>query len=319
MPVYNAEAYLREAIESLLYQTFQDFELLIINDGSTDRSEAIIAGVVDPRIRLVSQTNQGLAAALNRGIQLAQGRYLARQDADDLSLPARLERQVAFLDANPDHGLIGTWAEIWSERTRTGRYHRHPVHDDILRFNLLFDSFFVHSSVMIRKDLFDVVGMYATEQDRQPEDFELWSRIVRNGRFKVANIPEVLVVYREVPTSICRTGMNPFLDRIVTISAENIAWASKLGADDPGATDLAAIVHGAAHRISPRADFGRIRSILHAAAGIAGNPPFTIGPPLAREVDRYRKIICRNYLRLRLALFGRRARSLYRRICAGGT
>ena len=120
LPVYNGAKYLRDAIDSMLAQSYANFELIIIDDGSTDDSINIISAFNDPRIRLYSQENQGLAATLNRGITLAKGAYIARQDQDDVSLPNRLSKQAAFLETNPDYGMVGTWASIW-ERNETDR------------------------------------------------------------------------------------------------------------------------------------------------------------------------------------------------------
>ena len=110
MPVYNGEMYLREAIDSILHQTFTDFEFLIINDGSTDNSETIILSYDDSRIRYEkNDSNLKLIATLNKGIELAKGKYIVRMDADDISIPDRIEKQVAFLEKNPDVGICGSW------------------------------------------------------------------------------------------------------------------------------------------------------------------------------------------------------------------
>ena len=114
MPVYNGEKYLKEAITSILLQTFDDFEFLIINDGSSDASVDIIQSFRDPRIRLVhNDTNIGLIATLNKGLKLAHGKYVARMDQDDISLPRRLEKQTYFMDNNPDVGVCGTWIKLF--------------------------------------------------------------------------------------------------------------------------------------------------------------------------------------------------------------
>src|SRR6267378_876440 len=197
LPVYNCPHYVGEAIDSVLAQTFSEYELILIDDGSTDDTPSVLTRYKDSRIRLVTQDNRGLAATLNRGIELATGRYIARQDQDDASLPERLEKQIAFLDAHPNCALVGTWAQIWKERAPTARAHRHAGDDATLKFELLLNNPFVHSSVMMRKAALDRVGVYSTDKTRQPpEDFELWSRIARE--YAVANIPEMLHVYREV-------------------------------------------------------------------------------------------------------------------------
>lgn len=242
LPVYNGQEYLSEAIESVLSQSFTDFELIIINDGSTDSSGEIIRALSDARIRYFEQSNKGLAVTLNRGIALARGEYVARQDQDDICLPSRFEKQVAFLDANLDVGMVGTAAEIWVGNERTSRYLKHPVDDASLTFGLLFDNHFVHSSVTIRRAVFESVGGYAEDLRQPPEDYELWSRVMR--AYKLANLPDVLMVYREVQGSMSRTGVSPFLRNLIKISSENIAWASGLSVDAPEVIALSRLNRG---------------------------------------------------------------------------
>jgi len=257
MPVYNGASFLAEAIDSILGQSYADFELIIINDGSQDESADIIKSYADPRIRYIEQENRGLAATLNRAAALARAPYLARQDQDDISHRERLARQVAFLDAHPSCGLVGSWALILGEKRDGSRAHRHAADPVVLKFQLLFNNPFVHSSVLIRKSVFDTVGGYSTDPSRQPpEDYELWSRMARSSG--VANIPEILLTYREVPTSMSRKGINPFLEKIVTISSENLAIFLDTRQDDPSANNLAALVHGAYHRLSGKVDAGRM-------------------------------------------------------------
>lgn len=260
LPVYNGSRYLREAVESILAQSFADFELILINDGSTDDTGAICTSFDDPRIRYFEQENIGLASTLNRAAGLARGVYLARQDSDDVSCPARFAGQVAFLDANPDCGMVGSWAEIWKEGERTPRAHRHPAEDAVLQFELLFNNPFVHSSVMMRRDVFSSVGPYAAERSRQPEDYELWSRISR--RYRVANIPEFLQVYRETEGSICRENWLRLMDVVVTLSAENIAWRTGLSRDDIHVVNLAAIANVVFERVSAKPDLAEMRRIF---------------------------------------------------------
>jgi len=185
LPVYNGAAYLSAAVDSVLNQTYQNLELIIINDGSTDQSASIVEQFRDSRIRFSNQTNRGLAATLNRAIDLSRGKYLARQDQDDLSFPTRFAKQVDFLESHQKCGMVGTWAEIWEVDQRSRRAHKHPTDDLILKFELLFDNPFVHSSVMIRKEALDIVGTYCTDKSRQPpEDYELWSGSLRSPILK---------------------------------------------------------------------------------------------------------------------------------------
>jgi glycosyltransferase involved in cell wall biosynthesis len=262
LSVRNGGSDLPKAIDTILNQTFSDIELIAINNGSVDGTREFLDQITDPRVRVYHQEDQGLAAALNRGISLARGRYIARQDHDDWALPTRIAQQVGFLDAHPGHALIGTCAEIWVGDQPTGRFHDHPTDDATLRFGLLFNNPFVHSSVMIRKAALDEVGCYTTDRTRQPpEDYELWSRIAR--RFSVANLPERLTIYREVPSSMSREGINPFMEKLVLISAENLAAAS-IGEARPQDVhfDIACLVHGLPERLSKNSNIDAMCAVL---------------------------------------------------------
>lgn len=265
LPVYNCPQYVGHAIESILAQTFEDLELIIIDDGSTDETPDVLRRYSDTRIRHITQANRGLPRTLNRGIDEARGTYIARQDQDDISRPERLARQVSFLAEHPDYGMVGTWAEIWEGDLRTSRLHAHPSDNATLQFELLLDNPFVHSSVVIRKAALERVGPYSTDATRQPpEDYELWSRIAR--LFSVANIPEPLHVYREVSGSMSRTGSSPFLNHLLAICAENIAWAAGLRPVDIDVSNIAALAHSSIDRVQGRPDFEAMRQILRAAA-----------------------------------------------------
>lgn len=272
MPVYNGATTLREATRSIFAQTLGDFELIAVDDGSRDDSRAVLRELAqeDARMRVVElDRNGGLAAALNHGIALARGRYVARQDQDDVSRPERFARQVAWMEAHPDCGLLGTRAEIWIGDAPTGRAHDHPLDDGELKFDLLINNPFVHASMMMRRSTLDRIGPYTTDPARQPpEDYEMWSRFARVAR--VANLPERLVVYRESPGSMSRVGPNPFLERLLLLSAENIAFWSGLDAPDTDCRDIAALNHAAYERLSPQADPAALAARLGAAAdGVA--------------------------------------------------
>jgi len=267
---YNADEFLAEAVESILAQTFDDFELIIIDDGSHDRTAAIIKHFTDSRIRFYQQKNQGLAASLNRAIGLARGEYIARMDADDISLPERLGKQVAFLDSHPECGLVGCWASIWEGERDSGRAHTHPSDSAQLKFELLFDNPFVHSSMMIRKDVFARVGNYATDSDQQPQDYQLWSRVMRH--FDVANIPEILQVYREVPKSISRTRKERLVDLVMSISRENLAWVSGRSISDPTVRGTAALMQWQCPDQSSTPSLRQIAGLLYGAAEKLGGP-----------------------------------------------
>jgi hypothetical protein len=204
MAVYNGERYLRDAVESILCQTFQDFQFLIINDGSTDNTRDVILSYDDARIVLVdNEHNVGQTRSLNRGLELAAGELIARQDADDISEPGRLAKQATFLERHPEVALLGTWyKEIDVQGTVVGD-RTLPCRTTDIRWSLLFFCPFVHSSVMLRKSvLSEQIGFYS-EALAYSQDYELWHRIAR--RFPIANLPEPLVRLRTTPWSMTAT------------------------------------------------------------------------------------------------------------------
>ena len=193
IPVYNAGQYLAQAIDSILSQTFKDWELILINDGSTDNSEAIIGRYDDERIYyLKNETNLGLIKTLNKGIDYCHGEYIARMDADDISQPDRFRQQIRFLDKNPAYAMCGTDAAVIDNAgNRTGKI-RNLSDNDYLQVNLLFSPPFIHPSVMIRREILHH-NRY-NEGYKHVEDYELWTRIAKLG--KIANISKDLLKYR---------------------------------------------------------------------------------------------------------------------------
>lgn len=206
MAVYNGERYLREAIESILGQTFTDFEFVIINDGSTDSSRDIVLSYRDSRIRLIDNPeNIGLTKSLNRGLSLARGEYVARQDADDISHSTRFEKQVEYLDAHPEVALLGTQAFNIDE---SGRRHcndvimRKATSKLAIKWQLLFDSAFIHTSVMFKRSIvWNILGGYDARFLKN-QDMELWWRVA--NKYEVANLPEMLLESRYSEHSISR-------------------------------------------------------------------------------------------------------------------
>lgn len=277
MAVKNGGNLLAGSVESILKQTFTDFELIIINDGSTDDTLETLAQFTDPRIRVVSQENQGLAKSLNRGIELAKGRFIARQDHDDLSMPTRFEKQIAYFEVHPHCGLLGTASEIWSEDGPTGRYHDHPCDSGVLAFELLFNNPFVHTSWMFRKAVVEKVGFYTTDLARQPpEDYEYVSRIVRE--FDVANLPERLVVYREMHNSMSSMIRpknlvlnNPFSERLALISTENITYAAQLTSINIDAQNFGALTHNYPKGFSMSGSCSAVRNLLKVATQVVAS------------------------------------------------
>lgn len=270
MPVFNGEHYLATALESVLSQTGIDsMEILVINDGSKDSSATILDGYKDPRLKVIHQSNIGLAATLNKGIRLARGRYIARQDQDDLMVPGRLDKQFTYLESYPEIAMVGTWAQIRVGDLPDGRLHEHPTDSGVLKARLLFDNPFVHSSVMMRTKVALEMGGYSEDRSRQPpEDYEFWSRIAR--QHMISNLPEILTIYREVPSSMSRVGVNPFLSKVLKISSENLyaVLSTRWTLDD--CLSLACLYHaapGSPRRISRAEALEMTQAALMALAG----------------------------------------------------
>ena len=196
MPVYNGEKFLSEAIESVLAQTFADFEFIIVDDGSSDRSAQIVRSYAksETRIRFIQQErNLGHADARNRGHELATGEYIAVMDCDDICLPRRLETQIDFLRRNPAIGALGAGAQAVAEDRRPLFKFDLPEEHALIALNLFVGSFLIHPTVMMRRETLESVGGYESSR-RTAVDTELWSRLIWRTRF--ANLPEQLLLYR---------------------------------------------------------------------------------------------------------------------------
>ena len=201
LSVYNGEKYLKEAIDSILTQAFKDFEFLIINDASTDTSRDIILSCDDSRIRLVdNEENIGLTKSLNKGISIARGEYIARQDADDVSLSDRLQEQVEYMDRNPDVGLLSSNMEFIDDKSVvTGRSNK-ICDSDLVAWLLLFLNYVGgHSQVMYKRKLVAEMGGYS-EEYRVCEDYELWLRM--SEKCRIAIIDNIHIQYRKHSSNI---------------------------------------------------------------------------------------------------------------------
>jgi len=193
LPVYNGEKYLREAIDSILNQTYTDFEFLIINDGSTDRTEEIILSYTDPRINYVkNEQNIKLIATLNKGLKLAKGKYIARMDGDDVSLPTRLEKQIGFMEKYPEIGLCGSY--IQTLEAGLEYIVKYQTESDQIKFRLLFDTHFPHPAAVLRKSVLTENNLEYELKYIHAEDYVLWNRMALHTGLH--NIPEVLVLKR---------------------------------------------------------------------------------------------------------------------------
>jgi glycosyltransferase involved in cell wall biosynthesis len=191
MPVYNCESYIAEAIESILNQTYIYFELIIIDDYSTDSTPDIIVTYNDTRIRFIKKNkNTGLVSSLNMGIDLSKGEYIARMDGDDISNDRRFERQIELMQSNPNIVLCGTWFQI----IPSDEIIKHPLKHNDIKKALLDYCALGHPTVMIRKSTLIQEALRYEASVESTEDYELWTKIINKGI--VMNIPEVLLKYR---------------------------------------------------------------------------------------------------------------------------
>ena len=207
MPVYNGDQYLGLSISSILAQSFSDFELLIINDGSVDNTANILTSHRDERIRVINNPlNLGLSASLNKGLAAARGEFIARMDADDIAAPNRLVKQISCLESHPGVGIIGSSATIIDNYGKTISKIQMPASDVEIRWLSLFRSPFLHPSVMMRRELFWTNELRYGEGSTSTavEDYELWVNLLKKS--KGANIQEPLLHYRVHPASISSTN-----------------------------------------------------------------------------------------------------------------
>jgi len=192
MPVLNAEDFVGQAVESILQQTFRDFEFIAVNDGSTDRSLSILQDYAshDRRIRIVSCEHRGVVDTLNQGVQAARGNWIARMDADDIALPQRFERQLQWLEQTKAD-ICGSWIKIFGKVD--SNIIKYPRTDEANRMRMMFDPPVAHPAVMMKKSVIEALR-YDKEWEKC-EDYDLWDRAVRAG-CNITNVPEVLLLYR---------------------------------------------------------------------------------------------------------------------------
>lgn len=205
LPVYNGGTFVQKTIDSILKQSFADFELIIINDGSTDNTKEILNNLTDRRVRVVHKNNEGIGATLNKGLQMARGKYIAQIDADDLAHPDRLEMQVKFLQENPGISVVGTATKVvYPDGVEQVR--RRPLSPVEVKKHVIKICPVVHPSVMMRKDSVLAVGGYDVNYDgsrgkRMGMDYHLWIRMISKG-YKISNLPEPLVIHYKSKRSV---------------------------------------------------------------------------------------------------------------------
>lgn len=216
IPVYNRAQYVGAAIDSILAQQFTNFELLLIDDGSTDESLEILQSyAIDPRVRILcNERNLGIPGTRNKGVALARGEYVAMLDSDDYAYPTRLGRQVEFLDRHPDYALVGTWTAGMNDRGQPLRKLRLlPVSPEEVRARLLFQCCPAQSSIMARTQLLQQYGYH--EDYSVSSDYDLWVRL--SQRYQLGNLPTVLVRSRMHKNRITREKSDLVQAKCVTI------------------------------------------------------------------------------------------------------
>lgn len=204
LPVYNGAKYLRSAIDSILKQSFVDYEIIIINDGSLDDSQEIIDSFSDSRIQNVLHTaNLGLIASLNEGLSLSRGEYIARMDQDDISLPSRLDKQLSCLKNNPDTALVGSLAAVIDVAGNVQDIQPVPIHPKDIELGLTIKNCFIHGSVMINKKVIPKEMLFYPTEYIHAEDYAFWLKLKKQG-YAMQNIPEALYYWRSHNSSISK-------------------------------------------------------------------------------------------------------------------
>jgi len=219
MPVYNDERFVRFSIESILNQTFQDFEFIIINDASNDNTPKILKEYKDQDSRIIiinNEKNLRVPKSLNIGLNIARGKYIARIDSDDISVKDRLEKQYNFLENNKDFGLVGSYTEVIDEDGKSIGFWNEYLEPEFIFYTLSFWNCLVTSSVMFEKNLAIKLGGFNPDFDKGAEDYELWYKLSRVKKIYI--LPEYLTKYRKNQSGATAKYSNEQI-----INAENIA------------------------------------------------------------------------------------------------
>jgi glycosyltransferase involved in cell wall biosynthesis len=201
LPAYNSEDYIVEALESIINQTYDNLEIIVINDGSTDRTVEKIKSLNDDRINLITnEVNLGLIKTLNKGILLSSGKYIARMDADDIAMSSRLEKQAAFLEKNPDYGLCASWYETFGGYKKLGK---NKVEDVDIKIRLLHQCHICHPTVILRRSVIEQFNIQYSNNFPHSEDYALWVEMTDKTKFHT--YPEILLKYRDHESNISKT------------------------------------------------------------------------------------------------------------------
>lgn len=220
LPAYNAETYLEPAVRSVLQQSFEDFELIVIDDGSTDRTGQLLGKFNDRRLRVIRhERNAGLIAGLNEGIEASAGRYIARMDADDICEPTRFQRQIECLETRPELGVLGTAIRVIDEQDRPGAAFVMPATPTDVEWAMPLLCPLAHPSVMMRADLVRRAGGYSTTAVHA-EDYDLWHRLSRLTQ--VANLRDPLLRLRKHAASVTSALRHAHLDAAAVVSKAEV-------------------------------------------------------------------------------------------------
>jgi cellulose synthase/poly-beta-1,6-N-acetylglucosamine synthase-like glycosyltransferase len=214
LPIYNAQVFIADAVKSVLTQSVQDFELILIDDASSDRTPEILAGMADPRIHVVRHDeNRGLVASLNEGLRLSCGKYVARMDHDDIAMPDRFARQLSFLELNHSIGVVGTGYRLIDGEGTLGPSYRPPVTHEEISWAMSFLCPLAHPTVIARRELLIAQGGYS-DSASYAEDYDLWERLSRQVKF--ANLPEPLLLLRKHGNNMT----NVWLDKNIAVATD---------------------------------------------------------------------------------------------------
>lgn len=296
MAAHNAATFLREAIQSILDQSFQDFEFVIINDGSTDGTEAVLNSFLelDARIRIFNQPHAGLTRSLNRGLKLCSCGLVARMDADDISHPDRLAKQFAFMEAHPEVSVLGCrYRTVANDGSILGCSPKALARPQEAMWRLPFGSTLPHPGVIFRKDA--VVSAGAYDEDRQhAQDYDLWCRLVRMGH-GIANLPDLLLDYRAHPKQVSSVHGHAQRDAAQTIAQQFFSWALGENAPALAVSDIRKLCSGDLTRAWIGAD--RLDNV----ADLSNRYIVAVGERFSRRArNRARRYLARKLLRASL-------------------
>lgn len=222
--VYNCEKYITQSVESILNQTYRDFEYIIVNDGSDDNTSELIKklSLTDDRIVFIdNKDNAGRVPSLNKSLEISRGKYIAIQDADDYSLPERLEKQIAFLEKNPEYVLVGSNIIVMDENEKFISQPLRPINNPEAKFSLLFRCTFANPSIVFRKEVIDKYGIKYEDSFIHAEDYRIISRINNFG--KVYNLEDMLVKYRKHDFNNSMVYSDIVSNGSVIIAKENVS------------------------------------------------------------------------------------------------